>query len=89
MKHLLFFLVVAPTILKADYLNGPCKVVKITDSDTVHVLDQSKTKHKIRLGVIDASESMQAFGQKAKQKLLKLIAGKNIKVEYSKHDRYG
>lgn len=70
-------------------LDCPCKVIKITDGDTVHVLDQSKTKHKIRLGGIDAPEKKQAFGQKSKQNLSMLIAGKNIEIEYSKRDRYG
>jgi endonuclease YncB( thermonuclease family) len=88
MKYLLFILVFAPTLLHADYLNCPCKVVKITDGDTVHVLDQSKTKHKIRLRGIDAPEKKQAFGQKSKQNLSKLIAGKDIEVEYNKRDRY-
>ena len=64
-------------------------MVKVTDGDTVHVLDQSKTKHKIRLGGIDAPERKQAFGQKSKQNLSGLITGKNIEVEYDKRDRYG
>jgi endonuclease YncB( thermonuclease family) len=89
MKSLIFLLVCAPTLLQADYLNCPCKVVKITDGDTVHVLDQSKAKHKIRLGGIDAPEKKQAYGQKSKQNLSKLIAGKNIEVQYNKRDRYG
>jgi endonuclease YncB( thermonuclease family) len=88
MKNLLFILVFAPTLLHADYLNCPCKVVKITNGDTVHVLDQSKTKHKIRLGGIDAPEKKQAFGQKSKQNLSRLITGKSIEVEYNKRDRY-
>jgi endonuclease YncB( thermonuclease family) len=89
MKYLVFLLAFSPTLLLADYLNCPCKVVKITEGDTVHVVDQSKTKHKIRLGGIDAPEKKQAFGQKSKQNLSKLIAGKNIEVEYNKRDRYG
>jgi endonuclease YncB( thermonuclease family) len=89
MKYLLVILTFSPTLLLADNLNCPCKVVKITDGDTVHVLDQSKTKHKIRLGGIDAPENKQAYGQKSKQNLSKLVAGKNIEVEYNKRDRYG
>ena len=64
MKSLIFLLVCAPTLLQADYLNCPCKVVKITDGDTFHVIDQSKAKHKIRLGGIDApadTESLSLF----------------------------
>jgi endonuclease YncB( thermonuclease family) len=89
MKYLIFILTFAPTLLQADNLNCPCKVVKITDGDTVHVLDQSTTKHKIRLGGVDAPERKQAFGQRSKQNLSKLIAGKSIEVEYDKRDRYG
>ena len=70
-------------------LSCPCKVVKVTDGDTVHVLDQSKERHKIRLGGIDAPEKKQAFGKKSTKNLAKIIAGKNIEVEYSKRDRYG
>ena len=72
----------------ANSLNCPCKVVKVTDGDTVHVLDQSKERHKIRLGGIDAPERKQAFGKQSKKNLSNLIAGKNIEVEYSKRDRY-
>jgi endonuclease YncB( thermonuclease family) len=89
MKYIFLFLIFAPTLSLSDNLNCPCKVVKITDGDTVHVLDQSTTKHKIRLGGIDAPERKQAFGQKSKQNLSKLIADKSIEVEYNKRDRYG
>ncbi len=44
------------------------KVVKVTDGDTIHVLLDKET-HKIRLLHIDAPESKQAFGTKAKQAL--------------------
>ena len=54
-----------PIAAIADNLNCPCKVVKVSDGDTVHVLDQTKTKHKIRLGGIDAPERKQAFGKKS------------------------
>ena len=89
MKIIFFLACLLPSIAWTDNLNCPCKVVKITDGDTVHVLDQSKTKHKIRLGGIDAPEKKQAFGQKSKQNLSGLIAGKDVEVEYSKRDRYG
>ena len=76
-------------IANADYLNCPCKVVKVTDGNTVHVLDQTKTRHKIRLGGIDAPERKQVYGKKSKENLSNLIAGKNVEVEYDKRDRYG
>ncbi len=65
------------------------KVVAVTDGDTVKVLDETKTLHKIRLNDIDAPEKKQAFGNKSKDNLAKYIAGEIVNVEYSKKDRYG
>jgi endonuclease YncB( thermonuclease family) len=73
----------------ADTLNCPCKVVKVTDGDTIHVLDQQKERHKVRLAGIDAPEKKQAYGNKSTQNLAKMIAGQNVEVEYNKRDRYG
>jgi len=90
MRHLLFFLVcLFPSLAVSDYLSCPCKVVKVTDGDTVNVLDQTKTLHKIRLQGIDAPERKQAFGRKSTQNLAKYVAGEYIEVEYDKRDRYG
>jgi endonuclease YncB( thermonuclease family) len=46
--------------LQAATLQG--KVVSVADGDTVTVLDDQKTQHKIRLQGIDAPEKAQAFG---------------------------
>jgi len=91
LSSLLLFLVFTSntTISYSDTLNCPCNVVKVTDGDTVHVLDQSKARHKIRLGGIDAPERKQAFGKKSTKNLAGYVAGKNIEVEYNKRDRYG
>lgn len=63
------------------------KVVSIADGDTLTVLAE-KTQHRIRLEGIDAPESSQAFGQKAKQALGELVFGKEVKVEWKERDRY-
>ena len=89
MKYILFFFALFPNLVLADYLNCPCKVVKVTDGDTVNVLDQTKTLHKIRLQGIDAPERKQAFGRKSTQNLASYVAGQYIEVEYKKRDRYG
>ena len=89
MRNILFLLYFISGLALSDYLNCPCKVVKVTDGDTVHVLDQSTVKHKIRLGGIDAPEKKQAFGNKSKQNLANLVAGEQDEVEYNKRDRYG
>ncbi len=62
MRYIFFLLCFIPGLALSDYLNCPCKVLKVTDGDTVHVLDQSTVRHKIRLGGIDAPEKKQAFG---------------------------
>ncbi len=53
----LFFLVFLSLTAFAATLTG--KVVKITDGDTLYVLDASLTQHKIRLAGIDAPERKQ------------------------------
>ncbi len=88
MKYL-FLLVGLPRLAVSDYLNCPCKVVKVTDGDTINVLDQTKTLHKIILQGIDAPDRKQAFGKRSTQNLAKYVAGRSIEVEYDKRDRYG
>ena len=80
---LLFF----PIVVSADTLIG--KVVKITDGDTLVVLDAGNTQHKIRLSGIDAPESNQPFGKRSKEALSALVAGQRVEVDWHKHDRYG
>ena len=46
-------------------------------------------QHKIRLYGIDAPESHQAFGQKSKHHLSSLVFGKDVRVAYTKRDKYG
>ncbi len=70
-----------------DTLTG--KVVKITDGDTLYVLDANYKDHKIRLGGIDAPERKQAYGLASRKHLASIVAGQQVKVEYQKRDRYG
>jgi endonuclease YncB( thermonuclease family) len=65
------------------------KVVGVSDGDTITVLDEQKRQHKIRLEGIDARESNQDFGSRAKQSLSDLVFGKTVTVISSKKDRYG
>ncbi|MFB3088146.1 MAG: thermonuclease family protein, partial [Acidiferrobacterales bacterium] len=71
----------------ADSLTG--KVVKITDGDTLYVLDANYQEHKIRLAGIDAPERRQAYGLASRKHLASIVAGKQVTVEYQKRDRYG
>jgi endonuclease YncB( thermonuclease family) len=64
------------------------QVVSITDGDTLFVLDENKTQHKIRLDGIDTPETGQAFGTKAKQALGDKVFQKSVRVEWKERGRY-
>ena len=74
------------SFVQAGTLTG--NVVRITDGDTLVVLDANKVQYKIRLMGIDAPEKKQAYGKKSKDNLSHLVAGKFVVVEYDKLDRY-
>jgi endonuclease YncB( thermonuclease family) len=80
------FLLFTFPYVHAETLTG--RVVRVTDGDTIVVLDADKVQHKIRLQGIDAPERHQAFGTKSKEHLYELVAGRNVEVDYSKYDRY-
>ncbi len=61
-----------------DTLTG--KVVKITDGDTLYVLDANYKGHKIRLAGIDAPERKQAYGLASRKHLLSIVAGKQSRL---------
>lgn len=64
------------------------QVVGVTDGDTVTVLDANNEQHKIRIEGIDAPESRQAYGTRAKQALSDKVFGKRIHVVWKERDRY-
>lgn len=65
------------------------RVVAVADGDTITVLDNTNTQHKIRLAGIDAPEKKQAFGNVSKKSLSDLVYGKQVDVDWQKQDRYG
>ncbi len=70
--------------------NSPTgKVIKITDGDTLYVLDANYKEHKIRLAGIDAPERKQAYGLGSRKHLASIVAGQHVTIEYQKRDRYG
>jgi endonuclease YncB( thermonuclease family) len=81
----LALLTAAPT--RGDLLEG--RVVRVSDGDTIVVLDANKQQYKIRLAGIDAPESHQAFGEASRKHLAQLVAGKAVAVNWAKRDKYG
>lgn len=72
---------------QAETLLG--KVIHVQDGDSITVLDDTRTQHKIRLTGIDAPERRQAFGNVSKESLAEQVAGQSVAVEWDKVDRYG
>ena len=65
------------------------RVVRVADGDTITVLSTPATQHKIRLHGIDAPEKKQLFGRAAGRFLSGLVANREVRVSYTKRDRYG
>lgn len=65
------------------------KVVGVSDGDTLTVLTPERTQVRVRLHGIDAPESGQDFGSRAKQAASDLAFGKQVTVQVRDTDRYG
>jgi endonuclease YncB( thermonuclease family) len=63
-------------------------VVSVVDGDTIEILDDERTSHRIRLKGIDAPEGRQAFGNVSRENLARLVAGKKVSIEWEKLDQY-
>ena len=64
------------------------KVIRVTDGDSITVLDAEKEQHKIRLAGIDAPERKQPYGKVARQFLAKHVFKKQVCVGWYKRDKY-
>ena len=87
LRTAMVFAVAIAASANAYEING--KVVGITDGDTVVILDGTKTQHKVRLSDIDAPESKQPYGTKARQQLSDFVFGKEVTADCREKDKYG
>jgi endonuclease YncB( thermonuclease family) len=65
------------------------RVVAVQDGDTVTILDAARVQHRVRIAGIDAPEKSQAFGEVAKQSLVRLVHGQHVEARCPKRDRFG
>ncbi len=65
------------------------QVVRVSDGDTITIVDAERKKYRVRLAGIDAPEQGQAYGRISKQHLARQLSGKAVFVDWSKFDRYG
>lgn len=71
----------------ADTITG--KVVRVADGDTITLLTTDHRQLKVRLYGIDCPEKRQAYGNRARQAVAEMTAGKIVRVESMGVDRYG
>lgn len=87
-KLIFFSLLYCLTSLpQANQRQIQCKVVGISDGDTLTCLHH-RTPLKIRLQYIDAPESAQPFGNRAKQALAQLVFKKEVLIISKGYDQY-
>jgi endonuclease YncB( thermonuclease family) len=79
-------LLLAALPASGDVLEG--RVVRVADGDTLTVLVGERPE-RVRLAGIDAPEKGQPFGERSKEGLSRLTFGKEVRVDWQKHDRYG
>lgn len=71
----------------AQTLTG--RVIGVSDGDTIKVLTPAKQQIRVRLNGVDAPESRQAYGTRAKQFTSAMVFGKDVSVQTTDTDRYG
>ena len=76
-----FAIVVAVTLSSVLTAAEPVewKFVSVHDGDTLTAVDASNTQHKVRLAGIDAPETKQPFGTKARERLAELTLRKVVR----------
>ena len=85
-KLICILLLLLSPLSSAEELTG--KVIKVSDGDTITVLDSNNQKYKIRLQGIDAPETQQAFGETSRQSLASLVYDKEVIILWDKRDKY-
>ncbi|UIP88451.1 thermonuclease family protein [Pseudomonas phenolilytica] len=66
-----------------------CRVIGISDGDTINCLTADRVPERIRLRGIDAPESKQPFGAQSKQHLSGLVYRRTVIVDSASRDRWG
>jgi endonuclease YncB( thermonuclease family) len=75
--------------LTAQAAVSDVEVIDVAEGDVLSVTDADGNRYGLRLAGIDAPESDQPFGERARQALAALVLGKPARLEWDKVDRYG
>ncbi len=71
---------------QAEILEG--RVVRVVNGDTL-VVDLGGERHRVGLSGIDTPERDQPWGESATREMRRLVAGKDVSVDWYKKDRGG
>ena len=71
---------------QAEVLEG--RVVRVVDGNTL-VVDHGGQRHRVRLSGIDTPERDQPWGDSATREMRRLVAGRDVSVDWYKKDRWG
>jgi micrococcal nuclease len=85
-RAFLLSIILSANLYAGETITG--RVVGITDGDSIKVLEEDDTLHKVRLEGIDAPEAKQDFGQTSKKALSDLVFEKTVTLQVTGHDRY-
>lgn len=78
-----------PSLSLASTGDMSCKIVGVTDGDTMTALCPGNKEAKIRLAQIDAPEKKQPFGHRSKRRLADLCFGELASIHQVATDKYG
>ncbi len=81
----LCFILLSAVPVRAEILG---RVVKVSDGDTLEVVDAKNAVYRVRLLGIDAPERGQTFSDRSRRALSDLVFGKNVRVVTEGKDIY-
>lgn len=76
-------------LVPAESFDITGRVVRVADGDTISVLDNNNTQHKVRFHGIDTPERDQPYGKAASRALSDLIADQRVGVLQRDIDEFG
>lgn len=89
MGHVARILLALALVAAEPHAVFEARVVKISDGDTISVQIEGKDSQKVRLLGIDTPERDQPYARESRQELVKLVSGREVRLETEGADAYG